>query len=89
MSGSWPFRKRTHLNSLIRIQLLQHARHFLIAEMTIREAIDVFDRAEAEELAVVEPNGTQRVVGLLNEAYALRRYTAASDLRRRELTGTI
>jgi len=65
--------------------LLQHAGHFLIAEMTIREAIDVFDRAEAEELAVVESNGTVRVVGLLNEAYALRRYAAASDLRRREL----
>jgi CIC family chloride channel protein len=69
--------------------LLQHAGHFLIAEMTIREAIDVFDRAEAEELAVVESNGTVRVVGLLNEAYALRRCAAASDLRRRELTGTI
>jgi hypothetical protein len=69
--------------------LLQHAGHFLIAEMTIREVIDVFDRAEAEELAVVESNGTLRVVGLLNEAYALRRYAAASDLRRRELTGTI
>lgn len=69
--------------------LLQHAGHFLIAEMTIREAIDVFDRAEAEELAVVESNGPVRVVGLLNEAYALRRYAAASDLRRRELTGTI
>jgi CIC family chloride channel protein len=70
-------------------QLLQHAGHFLIAEMTIQEAINVFDRAEAEELAVVESDGTRRVVGLLNEAYALRRYTAASDLRRRELTGTI
>lgn len=70
-------------------QLLQHAEHFLIVEMTIQEAINVFDRAEAEELAVVESNGTRRVVGLLNEAYALRRYTAASDLRRRELTGTI
>ena len=45
--------------------------------------------AEAEELAVVESNGTVRVVGLPNEAYALRRYAAASDLRRRELTGTI
>ena len=45
--------------------------------MTIREAIDVFDRAEAEELAVVESNGPVRVVGLLNEAYALRRYAAA------------
>ena len=30
-------------------------------------------------------NGTVRVVGLLNEAYALRRCAAASDLRRREL----
>jgi CIC family chloride channel protein len=57
--------------------------HFLIAEMTIQEAIDVFDRAEAEELEVVYSNGPQRVIGLLNEAYALRRYTAASDLRRR------
>lgn len=70
-------------------QLLQHTGHFLTAEMTIQEAIGVFDRAEADELAVVESNGAQRVVGLLNEAYALRRYSAASDLRRRELTGTI
>jgi CIC family chloride channel protein len=52
-------------------QLLRHAGHFLIAEMTIQEAINVFDRAEAEELAVVELNGTRRVIGLLNEAYAL------------------
>ncbi len=69
--------------------LLQDTEQFLTAEMTIHEAIAVFDGAEAEELAVVEPNETRRVVGLLNEAYALRRYTAASDLRRRELTGTI
>lgn len=68
---------------------LQHTEHFLKPEMTIQEAIGVFDRAEAEELAVVESDGAQRVVGLLNEAYALRRYNAASDLRRRELTGTI
>jgi chloride channel protein, CIC family len=52
-------------------------------------SFDVFDRAEAKELAVVDSNGPQRVIGLLNEAYALRRYTAASGLRRRELTGTI
>ena len=50
-----------------------------MVEMNIQEAIDVFDRVEAEELAVVDSNGPQRVIGLLNEVYPLRRYTAASD----------
>jgi hypothetical protein len=45
------------------------------------------ERAEAEGLAVVESNGTQRVVGLLNEAYALRRYTRRFRFARARIDG--
>ncbi|HEV2956875.1 MAG TPA: chloride channel protein, partial [Xanthobacteraceae bacterium] len=54
-------------------------------DMTVQEAVAVFDRAETEALAVVEALTTNRVVGLLTEAHALRRYTEESELHRREL----
>jgi len=46
-----------------------------------------FDRAESEALAVVESYPDRRVIGLLTEAYALRRYTAELERRRKELIG--
>jgi chloride channel protein, CIC family len=55
--------------------------------MNIQEAIAVFDAAEAESLAVVEPGEEQRPIGLLNEAHAVRRYAEESEQRRREAVG--
>jgi len=55
--------------------------------MTIKAAVETFDEAEAEALAVVDSKVTRRVVGILTEAHALRRYSQESELRRRELFG--
>jgi CIC family chloride channel protein len=66
-------------------EILRHGDDFLFPEMTVQEAVAVFDQAETEALAVVDAPGTRRVIGLLTEAHALRRYTEESELHRREL----
>jgi chloride channel protein, CIC family len=67
--------------------LLINAEDVLLPTMAIKEAVLAFDRAEAEALAVVDSYGERRVIGLLTEAYALRRYAAELERRRRELIG--
>jgi chloride channel protein, CIC family len=67
--------------------LLRHADGILVPSMTIKEAVLAFDRAEAEALAVVNSYPDRRVIGLLTEAYALRRYAAELERRRHELVG--
>jgi CIC family chloride channel protein len=57
--------------------------------MNIQEAIAVFDAAEAESLAVVEPGAEHRPIGVLTEAHAVRRYAEESEQRRREAVGEI
>ena len=59
----------------------------LLPGMAVKEAVLAFDRAEAEALAVVDSFLDRRVIGLLTEAYVLRRYSAALEGRRRDLTG--
>jgi CIC family chloride channel protein len=55
--------------------------------MAIKEAVLAFDRAEAEALAVVDSTIDRHVLGLLTEAYALRRYSAELERRRQEFVG--
>jgi len=69
--------------------ILHHREIVLHPAMNIQEAIAVFDAAEAESLAVVEPDGERRPVGLLTEAHAMRRYAEESDKRRREAIGEV
>ena len=59
----------------------------LLPGMAIKEAVLALDRAEAEALAVVDNYDDRRVIGLLSEAYALRRYAAELERRRQEMTG--
>jgi CIC family chloride channel protein len=59
----------------------------LLPNMTVKDAVAAFDKAEAEALAVVESLDHRRVIGLLTEAYALRRYSEGLELRRQELAG--
>ena len=59
----------------------------LLPQMTIKEAIAMFENAESDALAVVDGPETKHVIGLLTEQYALRRYSAELDRRRRELSG--
>ena len=59
----------------------------LLPGMAIKEAVLSFDRAEAEALAVVNSFLDRRVIGILTEAYVLRRYSAELERRRREIIG--
>ncbi len=68
-------------------ELLQHREDMLLPGMAVKEAVLAFDRAETETLAVVNSFTDRHVVGLLTEAYVLRRYSAALEGRRRDLTG--
>jgi CIC family chloride channel protein len=67
--------------------ILRHADHILLPQLTAQEAIAAFDRFEAEALAVVDSAERRQVIGLLSEAHALRRYSNASERQRRELLG--
>jgi chloride channel protein, CIC family len=76
------------LDETIPVRDILHAREaVLLPTMTVKEAVTLFDGAEAEALAVVEARDRRNVIGLLNEAHALRRYSDELELRRRELTG--
>jgi CIC family chloride channel protein len=67
--------------------ILRYADGMLEPGMSIKEAVLAFDRAEAEALAVVNSYSDRRVIGLLTEAFALRRYSAELERRRREMIG--
>jgi len=69
--------------------IIQHNDHFLLPGMTVKEAIAAFEAAEADALAVVDGTAARRVIGLLTEQYALRRYTEELDRRRREISGEV
>jgi chloride channel protein, CIC family len=68
-------------------ELLHYPNDILLPSMAVKEAVLAFDRAEAEALAVVDSYRDRRVIGLLTEAYVLRRYAAALERRRKELVG--
>jgi CIC family chloride channel protein len=59
----------------------------LMPQMTIKEAVAMFEASESDALAVVDSRESGRVIGLLTEQYALRRYSDELDRRRRELSG--
>jgi CIC family chloride channel protein len=59
----------------------------LLPQMSVKEAIGMFEQSESDALAVVDAPETRRVIGLLTEHYALRRYSEELDRRRRELSG--
>ncbi len=67
--------------------VLHNGEDMLLPQMTIKEAVGLFERAESDALAVVDGAETKHVIGLLTEQYALRRYTEELDRRRRELSG--
>ncbi|MFC6494130.1 CBS domain-containing protein [Ancylobacter dichloromethanicus] len=57
----------------------------LLPTATIREALDLFERSEADALAVTLPDG--QVVGVLSEAHAVKRYSDEMGRRLSEVTG--
>jgi CIC family chloride channel protein len=67
--------------------LLHYNETVLLPNMTIKEAIAMFENAESDALAVVDNLESRQVIGLLTEQHALRRYSEELDRRRRELSG--
>ncbi len=68
-------------------EILHHADTVLLPAMSVKEAVAMFETAEADALAVVESAESSRVIGILTEQHALRRYSEELDRRRRELSG--
>jgi CIC family chloride channel protein len=68
-------------------EILHHSGTTLTPNMSVKDAVYAFDKAEAEALAVIESRESRNVIGLLTESHALRRYSEELELRRRELTG--
>jgi len=68
-------------------ELLHYQDVMLFPQMNVKEAIAVFENAEADALAVVDNPESRRVLGILTEQYLLRRYAEELDQRRRELSG--
>ena len=70
------------------VRTLARWRHStLTPELDVKAAMSTFDRAEAETLCVIETGEEGRVVGLLTEAYASRRYAEELDKANRSLSG--
>ncbi|HZZ89798.1 MAG TPA: chloride channel protein [Caulobacteraceae bacterium] len=58
---------------------------WLAPDMTIKEIMRTFDRTGSDELAVLD--GDKKVLGLVSEAHATRRYAEELEKNRRDLTG--
>ena len=69
--------------------IAHHQKWVLLPQMSIKEAVRMFETAESDELAVVDSVETMRVIGVLTEQFALRRYSEELEKRRRELSGEV
>ena len=67
--------------------IAHYADTVLLPQMTIKEAVAMFENAESDALVVVDNAKDRHVIGVLTEQYALRRYSEELDRRRRELSG--
>lgn len=67
--------------------LLRNADRMLLSNMSVRDTLKLFDEAESEALPVVADRGSRRLVGILSEAHAIKRYSEEVSRRNRELTG--
>ena len=69
------------------MHLLHNEDDVLLPQMTIKDAVQMFETAEADALVVVDGRETRRVIGILTEQYALRRYSEELERRRRDISG--
>jgi chloride channel protein, CIC family len=69
--------------------LIKYQNEYLQPQMNARQAVRLFDKAEAEALAVVNDIVELKVVGLLTESHTLRRYSEELDRQRRQVSGEI
>ena len=68
---------------------IRYKNDVLLRSMNAKQAASLFDKLEAEALAVVNNQIERKVIGLLTESHTLRRYTEELDRRRREMSGEI
>jgi CIC family chloride channel protein len=59
---------------------------WLLPGMNIRETLDMFEKSEADVLAVIDATETRRVLGVVTESHALRRYGEELERRNREFS---
>lgn len=67
--------------------LLRYRDRFLLPGLNVADAAKLFQKAESEELAVVDNLGNRNVIGLLTEKYLLRRYAEELDKGLKDVTG--
>jgi CIC family chloride channel protein len=70
-------------------ELLTSEPVLLLPKTSLRAAIDLFNSAGAEELAVVSSRADRHLIGYLSEAVALRRYSQELERRRAEEQGSL
>jgi CIC family chloride channel protein len=68
-------------------EMLHYTTDILLPQMSIKDAVAMFESAEADALAVVDGRETRRVIGVLTEQHCLRRYSEELERRRRDLSG--
>lgn len=68
-------------------ELAKYRGAVLLPEWNVKAAMRIFDEAEAEVLPVVESLVTRKVIGVLTEAYARRRYVEELDQATRGILG--
>jgi CIC family chloride channel protein len=57
---------------------------WLLPGINIRETLDIFEKSETDALVVIDDEQTRRVLGLVSESHALRRYGEELERRNRE-----
>ncbi|MGU3493905.1 chloride channel protein [Xanthobacteraceae bacterium A53D] len=59
----------------------------LLPDMNVKDAATLFEHTQAEDLAVVDDPASRQIVGVLGEAFALRRYAEELDKARAGVAG--
>ena len=67
-------------------EFLHYQKDVLEPQFNINDVMKMFDTSESEALAVIETD-SRRVLGLVTEAHALRRYSEELERGRRDLVG--
>jgi chloride channel protein, CIC family len=71
------------------VELAKYTNVALLPEMNVKTAMKIFDDAEAEVLAVLESEESRKVIGLLTESFARRRYVEEIDQATRGVLGAL
>jgi CIC family chloride channel protein len=66
------------------IELAGQRQARLLPHMSIRETLDAFEKSETDVLVVIDDDVSRRVLGLVTESHALRRYGEELERRNRE-----